>query len=77
LQIGKITLPLALPSDLWLRVLEQFLLLMLIVRRWLLPKHKISHDRPFDFYNSSEKKILKIQFSNQQFQNHSIQIFKL
>ena len=45
MQIGKITLPLALPSDLWLRVLEQFLLLMLIVGRWLLPKGALSHDQ--------------------------------
>jgi hypothetical protein len=35
LQISKITLPLALSSDLWLRVLEQFLLLMLIVGTFL------------------------------------------
>jgi hypothetical protein len=45
LQISKITLPLALSSDLWLRVLEQFLLLMLIVGRWLLPKGALSHDQ--------------------------------
>jgi hypothetical protein len=29
----------------WLRVLEQFLLLMLIVGRWLLPKGALSHDQ--------------------------------
>jgi len=45
LQIGKITIPLALPSDLWLRVLEQFLLLLLIVGRWMLPKGALSHDQ--------------------------------
>ncbi|KAK3581793.1 hypothetical protein CHS0354_025997 [Potamilus streckersoni] len=40
----EITIPLSLTSDLWLRVLEQFLLLMLIIGRWLLPKGSISHD---------------------------------
>ncbi|KAK3104926.1 hypothetical protein FSP39_013334 [Pinctada imbricata] len=41
----KIHLPIYLPRDLWLRVLEQFLLLMLIVGRWLLPKGALSHDQ--------------------------------
>lgn len=37
--------PLSLTADLWLRVLEQFLLLMLIVGRWVLPKGALSHDQ--------------------------------
>ena len=41
----QISIPLALTADLWLRVLEQFLLLMLIVGRWLLPKGELSHDQ--------------------------------
>ncbi|XP_063410204.1 transmembrane protein 26-like [Mytilus edulis] len=43
--IGKITIPFAIPSDLWLKVIEQFLLLMLIIGRWLLPKGALSHDQ--------------------------------
>ncbi|XP_060073174.1 transmembrane protein 26-like [Ylistrum balloti] len=41
----EITIPLAIPANLWLRILEQFLLLMLIVGRWLLPKGSLSHDQ--------------------------------
>ncbi|OWF53802.1 transmembrane protein 26-like [Mizuhopecten yessoensis] len=41
----QITIPLAIPANLWLRILEQFLLLMLIVGRWLLPKGSLSHDQ--------------------------------
>ncbi|XP_052820555.1 transmembrane protein 26-like isoform X3 [Mya arenaria] len=41
----SISIPLAISADLWLRVLEQFLLLMLIVGRWILPKGSISHDQ--------------------------------
>ncbi|KAL4220872.1 hypothetical protein ACF0H5_019138 [Mactra antiquata] len=41
----NIHIPLAISADLWLRVLEQFLLLMLIVGRWILPKGSISHDQ--------------------------------
>lgn len=40
-----ITIPLKLPPDLWLRVIEQFLLLMLIIGRWLLPKGALSHEQ--------------------------------
>lgn len=38
-------MPLAIPSELWLKVIEQFLLLMLIIGRWLLPKGALSHDQ--------------------------------
>ncbi|KAK6175640.1 hypothetical protein SNE40_014051 [Patella caerulea] len=41
----EINIPLTLSSDLWLRVIEQFLLLMLIVGRWMLPKGPLSHDQ--------------------------------
>lgn len=41
----NIHIPLAISADLWLRVLEQFLLLMLIIGRWILPKGAISHDQ--------------------------------
>ncbi|XP_052214159.1 transmembrane protein 26-like isoform X2 [Dreissena polymorpha] len=41
----NISIPIAISADLWLRVLEQFLLLMLIVGRWILPKGSISHDQ--------------------------------
>ncbi|XP_060568428.1 transmembrane protein 26-like isoform X3 [Ruditapes philippinarum] len=41
----SISIPIAFSADLWLRVLEQFLLLMLIVGRWILPKGSISHDQ--------------------------------
>ncbi|XP_041378152.1 transmembrane protein 26-like [Gigantopelta aegis] len=45
-QLGlEINIPLALSSDLWLRVIEQFLLLMLILGRWILPKGALSHDQ--------------------------------
>ena len=40
-----ISFPLSLTADLWLRLLEQFLLLMLIVGRWMLPKGSLSHDQ--------------------------------
>jgi len=39
------SIPISFSADLWLRVLEQFLLLMLIVGRWILPKGAISHDQ--------------------------------
>ena len=40
-----IAIPLKMSSDQWLRVLEQFLLLFLILGRWLLPKGKLTHDQ--------------------------------
>ncbi|ESO88818.1 hypothetical protein LOTGIDRAFT_125533, partial [Lottia gigantea] len=40
-----INIPLELTSDLWLRVIEQFLLLMLIIGRWMLPKGSLTHDQ--------------------------------
>ncbi|XP_071109194.1 transmembrane protein 26-like [Haliotis cracherodii] len=41
----EINIPLSLDADLWLRTIEQFLLLMLIVGRWMLPKGALSHDQ--------------------------------
>jgi len=34
-----------LSADQWIRTLEQILLLLLIVGRWLLPKGKLTHDQ--------------------------------
>ena len=34
-----------LTSDQWIRMLEQMLLLVLILGRWLLPRGKLSHDQ--------------------------------
>ncbi|KAJ8320475.1 hypothetical protein KUTeg_002062 [Tegillarca granosa] len=45
INVTLVSLPLALTPDLWLRVIEQFLLLMLIIGRWLLPKGALSHDQ--------------------------------
>ncbi|XP_029651406.1 transmembrane protein 26-like isoform X1 [Octopus sinensis] len=41
----EIHIPLRLSSDQWIRTLEQFLLLLLILGRWLLPKGKLTHDQ--------------------------------
>lgn len=41
----KITIPLKLDDNQWLIVLEQGLLLLLIVGRWVLPKGKLTHDQ--------------------------------
>ncbi|XP_071147486.1 transmembrane protein 26-like isoform X1 [Mytilus edulis] len=41
----EIRLPILLSADQWIRTLEQILLLILIVGRWLLPKGKLTHDQ--------------------------------
>ncbi|PVD36910.1 hypothetical protein C0Q70_03903 [Pomacea canaliculata] len=41
----EIRIPLQLTSDQWIRTLEQLLLLLLILGRWLLPKGKLTHDQ--------------------------------
>lgn len=41
----EIRIPILLSADQWIRTLEQILLLILIVGRWLLPKGKLTHDQ--------------------------------
>lgn len=41
----EIRIPLKLTSDQWIRMLEQMLLLVLILGRWLLPRGKLTHDQ--------------------------------
>lgn len=41
----EIRIPILLSADQWIRTLEQILLLLLIVGRWLLPKGKLTHDQ--------------------------------
>ncbi|ELU06154.1 hypothetical protein CAPTEDRAFT_23383, partial [Capitella teleta] len=41
----QIRIPLALTSDQWVRAIEQLLLLLLIMGRWMLPKGKLTHDQ--------------------------------
>ncbi|XP_050412256.1 transmembrane protein 26 [Patella vulgata] len=41
----EIRIPILLSSDEWIRTLEQVLLLILIIGRWLLPKGKLTHDQ--------------------------------
>lgn len=41
----EIKIPILLSADQWIRTLEQILLLILIVGRWLLPKGKLTHDQ--------------------------------
>ncbi|CAH1774410.1 unnamed protein product, partial [Owenia fusiformis] len=40
-----IRLPIQLSTEQWLRTIEQVLLLLLIVGRWMLPKGKLTHDQ--------------------------------
>ncbi|KAG0720101.1 Transmembrane protein 26 [Chionoecetes opilio] len=44
-QIGGVKLDLALPIEQWVRVLEQVMLVMLLVGRWLLPKGKLTREQ--------------------------------
>ncbi|XP_071540823.1 uncharacterized protein [Panulirus ornatus] len=44
-EIGGIKLDLALPIEQWVRVLEQVLLVMLLVGRWLLPKGQLTREQ--------------------------------
>ncbi|KAG7172928.1 Transmembrane protein 26-like, partial [Homarus americanus] len=44
-EIGGLKLDLALPIEQWVRVLEQVLLVMLLVGRWLLPKGKLTREQ--------------------------------
>ena len=41
----EIRLPINLSPDEWVRTLEQLLLLLLILGRWMLPKGKLTHDQ--------------------------------
>ncbi|KAK3584016.1 hypothetical protein CHS0354_031406 [Potamilus streckersoni] len=41
----EIRIPIEMTSDQWIRTLEQILLLILILGRWLLPKGKLTHDQ--------------------------------
>ncbi|XP_052760797.1 transmembrane protein 26-like [Mya arenaria] len=41
----EVRIPIMLTSDQWIRMLEQMLLLVLILGRWLLPKGKLTHDQ--------------------------------
>ena len=41
----EIRIPLALTSNQWVRMIEQLLLLLLIMGRWMLPKGKLTHDQ--------------------------------
>ena len=41
----EIRIPIKLTPDQWIRTLEQLLLLILILGRWLLPKGKLTHDQ--------------------------------
>ncbi|KAK3104711.1 hypothetical protein FSP39_008452 [Pinctada imbricata] len=41
----EIRLPIKLSPDQWIRTLEQLLLLLLILGRWILPKGKLTHDQ--------------------------------
>ncbi|ESO91341.1 hypothetical protein LOTGIDRAFT_73775, partial [Lottia gigantea] len=41
----EIRIPILLNSDEWIRTLEQILLLILIIGRWILPKGKLTHDQ--------------------------------
>ena len=41
----EIRIPLKLKSEEWIKTLEQMLLLLLIMGRWLLPKGKLTHDQ--------------------------------
>ncbi|KAK7093206.1 transmembrane protein 26-like [Littorina saxatilis] len=41
----EIRIPLRLRSEEWIKMLEQMLLLLLILGRWLLPKGKLTHDQ--------------------------------
>lgn len=40
-----LNIPVHLSNELWLRIIEQVLLLMLILGRWMLPKGALSHDQ--------------------------------
>ncbi|CAE1286573.1 unnamed protein product [Acanthosepion pharaonis] len=42
---GKIRLPISLDPEKWVRILQQVLLLLLIIGRWLLPKGRISREQ--------------------------------
>ncbi|KAK7070771.1 hypothetical protein SK128_022013 [Halocaridina rubra] len=44
-ELGGIKLDLALPIEQWVRVLEQVLLVMLLVGRWLLPKGELTREQ--------------------------------
>ncbi|XP_046375848.1 transmembrane protein 26-like [Haliotis rufescens] len=41
----EIRIPILMTSDEWIRTLEQLLLLILILGRWILPKGKLTHDQ--------------------------------
>ncbi|KAH9510390.1 Transmembrane protein 26 [Bulinus truncatus] len=41
----ELKIPISLTSDEWIRTLEQLLLLILILGRWILPKGKLTHDQ--------------------------------
>ncbi|XP_045162299.2 transmembrane protein 26-like [Mercenaria mercenaria] len=41
----EVRIPIKLTPDQWIRMLEQMLLLILILGRWLLPKGKLTHDQ--------------------------------
>ncbi|KAH3827487.1 hypothetical protein DPMN_129422 [Dreissena polymorpha] len=41
----EVRIPIKLTADQWIRTLEQLLLLVLILCRWLLPRGRLSHDQ--------------------------------